>query len=545
MDNELDHIIEGIESGLTGDFEIDATMLQNAMEQFKDHPAATEIARECGRILYEILPEDRKDDLHSAMEQDLDPYFKTMEHAFGLLHQGDAQAALDEILPLCKQFREGEDQGLFGDDAVNRYFNLDSLVQHMMAALSISEGQELRIAPLPFAKAYSVCASALFECGRHDEAITWLEKALRWNPFQPFYYFEISENHKAMSRFDLADQWDDRAYPYVADAIALARWYRAKGFCSVERGEAELAAAEYLVSMAYHPTEAALNEIAYIEERFGMDFSDMELEDAASALENRGVPVGASANALEALAETLRMALSHEDPELARDIASDLYDLTFDPHVADLLDELDEALNTEVPGCPFAMPEGYARLKAAPDDPEGQISFGSQTDQCVAIVHIRPLPEGECPMNPNHPEEAIAGIHRTHRENQGLIEVEPFASGSGVRGIYSIVKTLLKPSGVQYCLTLHMDAGGTSFEVQGFFEEQGITGMRDAMIFNEARESGAIGDDLKGWMQDPYNPDHDRGTQMNLSESRRYDSRFPEHPLSVCRSLVAHIIESI
>ena len=79
MDNELDHIIEGIESGLTGDFEIDATMLQNAMEQFKDHPAATEIARECGRILYEILPEDRKDDLHSAMEQDLDPYFKTME----------------------------------------------------------------------------------------------------------------------------------------------------------------------------------------------------------------------------------------------------------------------------------------------------------------------------------------------------------------------------------------------------------------------------------------------------------------------------------
>ena len=81
-------------------------------------------------------------------------------------------------------------------------------------------------------------------------------------------------------------------------------------------------------------------------------------------------------------------------------------------------------------------------------------------------------------------------------------------------------------------------------QLQGFFEEIGTTGMRDSLVFAALQNEGKIADDLNGWMQDPYDSSYEKGVRMNLSEKKEMDESFPEHPLSMARSLVQFINEN-
>lgn len=47
-----------------------------------------------------------------------------------------------------------------------------------------------------------------------------------------------------------------------------------------------------------------------------------------------------------------------------------------------------------------------------------------------------------------------------------------------------------------------------------------------------------------GWFKDPYDPDWKMGFLMNTSENRMFDDAFPEHPLSMLRSLVSFIADN-
>ena len=85
---------------------------------------------------------------------------------------------------------------------------------------------------------------------------------------------------------------------------------------------------------------------------------------------------------------------------------------------------------------------------------------------------------------------------------------------------------------------MHINYNQYAVQVQGFFDELGVTGMREAIIFNQAQSEGKIkdtGDGIKGWNADPYDPYYNRGCLMNLSEWQEYDRRFPQHPLSEAR----------
>ncbi len=48
-----------------------------------------------------------------------------------------------------------------------------------------------------------------------------------------------------------------------------------------------------------------------------------------------------------------------------------------------------------------------------------------------------------------------------------------------------------------------------------------------------------------GWWRDPYDGSTTGPLQANLSEDRKYDAAFPDHPLSRARALLAHLESSI
>ena len=67
---EFDEIISKITSGLTGNNEADLEFLKEQIELYKDHEMNKEILRSCGRLLYNVLPEETKEEYARAMLAD-------------------------------------------------------------------------------------------------------------------------------------------------------------------------------------------------------------------------------------------------------------------------------------------------------------------------------------------------------------------------------------------------------------------------------------------------------------------------------------------
>ncbi len=187
------------------------------------------------------------------------------------------------------------------------------------------------------------------------------------------------------------------------------------------------------------------------------------------------------------------------------------------------------------------LPEGYQQVQSLPEDPEGSVSFGKQTESAICLVTLYQIPPEQA-MPFNDKDEVINGIHRALAENQALVEVNAGRFKGGFQYIYSIVKTY-REEGVQYFLLLHYKTPWYVVAISAYFSEYGITGVRDATVYELfRREHPDFGPDE--WFYDPYDPNWQADYKMNVAEQEKYDELFPDHPLSQCRALVKHFIDS-
>ncbi len=186
------------------------------------------------------------------------------------------------------------------------------------------------------------------------------------------------------------------------------------------------------------------------------------------------------------------------------------------------------------------IPEYYQKVDSMPGDPENSVPYVTQTANAGSIAFISVVDYSM--QLPREQDELINGIRQFLASNQGLIKVEV-----GKDYVYSIVKNLREPSGVQYILTFQRFCKDFILNVQAFFDEIGTTGIRDSMVFALCRKEGLLGNDadnpLAGWTQDPYDPSITAGALMNISEDEQFDEQFPAFPLSICREFVKCMID--
>lgn len=186
---------------------------------------------------------------------------------------------------------------------------------------------------------------------------------------------------------------------------------------------------------------------------------------------------------------------------------------------------------------------GWQMLESIPDDPEGTIAMGKMTSMAQCFVKIFPIRASESMLNDGK-ASVIKGIHQSLANNQALIEVEDGCNSEGSKYLYSIIKTKINPSGVQYFLRAHIETKvqGIVSEVNGFFEENGQTGIRDSVVYELAVKKGIITPgETNQWMKDPYDASITRPYMMNMSESKEFDQFFPEHPLTIARKTINNI----
>ncbi|WP_336958245.1 hypothetical protein [Chryseobacterium contaminans] len=131
--------------------------------------------------------------------------------------------------------------------------------------------------------------------------------------------------------------------------------------------------------------------------------------------------------------------------------------------------------------------------------------------------------------------------------NGGIIETD-IINIHNIPCVKNIIKIPQQETGMAYIASITIPFENCSYVVKIQADEIGITGMRDAVILDRLHKTGEVEineETMKNWFEDPYDPDFKQGTLMNKSELEKYDHEFPEHPLSIARSLIRSIAATI
>lgn len=136
----------------------------------------------------------------------------------------------------------------------------------------------------------------------------------------------------------------------------------------------------------------------------------------------------------------------------------------------------------------------------------------------------------------------LTPIRRYYREMLGdagaLVELEVETVGR-TAALRSLVKLRQQPTGMAYVVSLTFPFRDCSFVAKVQCPEQGMTGMRDALVSAklgvrpEGRDWACA--DGRPWFGDPYDPDHVSAVRRNRSDDEEWDRMFAEHPLSRAR----------
>lgn len=158
------------------------------------------------------------------------------------------------------------------------------------------------------------------------------------------------------------------------------------------------------------------------------------------------------------------------------------------------------------------------------------------------------IPDGSLDLPPLSDETSLQQWCRSlaERRGAGLIEVG-VATGALGSGVSLIYKRLERPAYVFTGMLLVPSQSQVWTVVAG---ERGTTGVREAVVTSELLTAGklTVQDYERSWARDPYDPGYhrvDRSVLRFVSDDECYDERFPEHPLSKVRRVLATLPSSV
>ena len=148
--------------------------------------------------------------------------------------------------------------------------------------------------------------------------------------------------------------------------------------------------------------------------------------------------------------------------------------------------------------------------------------------------------------------KTIDGLRQYYRDTifsakGAIIEVE-LIELHGVQCIRTVLKFPQEPSGSTYLTSLIIPFAMCSYVVKIQAPELDLSGMRDEFMIKKLLREEVISKTANGysnWSFDPYKPDFMGPNLMHRSDEAKWDVRFPSHPLTKSRKLMAEIENGI
>jgi tetratricopeptide (TPR) repeat protein len=256
--NAFSDIVHNVSSQLTGSQENDLKFLKNEVYKYSQHKYATEIIRAIGRMMYDVLPLDKKNELFkifSSLSISSDIILNESKLKIQEGNLEEAEKLIISILP---------DENFFEDDQNSTYFCFNNPFEEIYYSIKFNPQKEIHFIPNFDTDRFLVYAYILIERGKYDQALKVLNQGLRFNPIDTKLLFEKGEIYKIKKDWENFKLLTDRclACAYTPDEIARA--YRNYGYMFIEQGDYDAAICCYLASLNFEANELAQSQMFYI-----------------------------------------------------------------------------------------------------------------------------------------------------------------------------------------------------------------------------------------------------------------------------------------
>lgn len=285
---EFEAIMREITSGLTGNLQEDKDYLSEQERKYKDHVYSTEILRACGRIRFEMIPEEQKRVLGEMFGKSHAEFELSLKKIRFLHYKKYYDEALEQIEAMVSKY---ESIDIFKDDTVSEYHYFKEPMEEIVYRYLVQPEKDLRRATFNYTDLYFEYGSLLFEFKRWEDAERVLVKAMHWDPTYASIAFEHAETFKARGLIDDFGRLTFKIFEIVFRPDDLARCYRNLGYYFVERKEYETAVCCLKYSLRYERSKMADTELFYIIQVTGMAYAPSE-EEITACLNRHGIPLG-------------------------------------------------------------------------------------------------------------------------------------------------------------------------------------------------------------------------------------------------------------
>lgn len=184
---------------------------------------------------------------------------------------------------------------------------------------------------------------------------------------------------------------------------------------------------------------------------------------------------------------------------------------------------------------------------------------GAQTNTFVRWAHEKPISlMMSCLGTDPHLRsrfgriDSMRGFYRAHFQQQGFGIVGCDETQiSGYPAVWAIGKRREANKRHTYVGTLALPLPTESYVFSTLASETDTSGDRIGAAVARMRREGHVVDideatgEIQGWAADPYDGSMASTTLYNPSDEHRYDEAFPDHPLSLTRSVLNHLVDSV
>ena len=337
-----EEIMQKVTSGLTGNPEADGKYLLAQMDEYKMHELAQEVARGIGRLLYEVLPAEKREEMDRLIGNNRIGVDAAIEEAEFQIHKKNFSRALEILESLIKKVEDDNGElTMFRDDTVSEYHCFRNIFEEILYKEMFKPERTVRQMSEDFSHLYFVYGNLLFELKRYDEAVVALKKAIRINPIAAEARFELAEISKVKGDWEDFLKQTIQCLTVAYSGVNVGRCYRNIGYYFIEQQNYDAATAIYFLSMHFdQQSQMAQSQLLYIQQVTGKQAQPPSNEEIGRIFKQYGIPSGANELVLGIAAGLGRSAKEQGHFDAARFFFSILYDLTYDEEVKGWIESL-------------------------------------------------------------------------------------------------------------------------------------------------------------------------------------------------------------
>ena len=276
-----EEIITEIKANLSDDKESNLKYLKKMCEKYKKHEMSNEILKEIGRMIFENTSDEKKEELNNVIYKEIVSH---LEKGQDYMRVGDLKNAKKELEEFIKT------DGIVKEDKVSIPYSPRNPIEFLLCN-ELNPEKRAKDIGIDYSTGYLRLGSIAIEEKNIDKAVEYLNKSIKFNPYNATARFELIDAYKRKSDLKLIKEEIDKTYKYIYLPNDLGRFYRDLGYYYIEKEEFELAKCLYLYSIQFDNTknDLVINELQYIFSKTG-DKQIPEVEEAMKMITKENIP---------------------------------------------------------------------------------------------------------------------------------------------------------------------------------------------------------------------------------------------------------------